>query len=116
MSNDHNEFDYLALRNYLKSRLRRAESMSTSIPQQGAGEWNESERIEPVLVIADEECAALRQPPRVRSTTRRRGFDFLCLRALASSRRQRPASEGFARLQYRTESVTRLLDPARCRR
>lgn len=36
--------------------------MNTAIPQQGAGELNESEMIEPVLVVADEERAALRQP------------------------------------------------------
>ena len=49
-------------RNHLKSRLPSTESMSVSVPQQGAGELNESEVIEPVFVVADEECAALRQP------------------------------------------------------
>ncbi len=44
--------------------------MSTAIPQQGTGERNESEMIEPVLVIADEQGAALRQSSRGRPVLR----------------------------------------------
>ena len=55
-------FPTRVLRNYLKSRSTCAESVSASRPQQGTGELNESEMIEPVLVITDEQGAALRQP------------------------------------------------------
>jgi hypothetical protein len=70
------------LRNYLKSRLPRAESMSPSIPQQGAGELNESEMIEPILVVADEEGAALWQPSQRAFDHPAARFRFLVLAGL----------------------------------